>query len=313
MKKRILKIGAALACLALLLGAAGGKLARPERETREEDRFVGFQMVFERLPGEGERVPVDETGWVEYGSDPVRVAGMGTLDLPRRILIGRYSEETGEYSFPGREGRNCFLAVRELEEGGTHYTGHQGLAGSHISIRDDGESLSGTLYFGPPLDDSAWGTNDYEYGWTAYRVYQMEDGTVYLDGSGNSYGGVGGFTTTTREERTQTINGESVTQSFEVSVAMEAVERLTAVQVKWYGGDGALLAGQAVEPEGELSLTPVPGAAWALVEETDRLGAVTRTAYTLGGEQGASHRLVLLDERGMGRVETLILEAGKAG
>ena len=46
---------------------------------------------------------------------------------------------------------------------------------------------------------------------------------------------------------------------------------------------------------------------WALVEETDRLGAVKRSAYTLGEEE-AYHRLVQLDERGMGRVTFLTLK-----
>lgn len=48
---------------------------------------------------------------------------------------------------------------------------------------------------------------EFDYCWTAYQVYQMEDGTVYLDGSGNSYGGMGGFTTKVTDTQTKTAMG----------------------------------------------------------------------------------------------------------
>lgn len=311
MKKAFLKIGGAVLCIALALDLTGGTLAQPERVAAQEDRFVGFHMVYEQRLGDGTGRSGDESAWTEYGSESFRVEGLGSLDFPRMILIGQFNEETWEYDFPGLEGFNCFLAVRELEGGGQGYTGYQGLAGADIKVGDEEDSLSGTVYFGPPLDDSKWNTNDFDYVWTAYRVFQMADGAVYLDGSGNSYGGVGGFTTTTREEYTSTMDGKTETRGMEVTVKMEAVERLEGVRVNWFDGDSVLLSGQTLTVE-ELAqdpaLAPPEGAAWVTVEELEHTGAVTRTAYTLGGEQGISHPLVLLDDRGLGRVSGLTLE-----
>ena len=57
-----------------------------------------------------------------------------------------------------------------------------------------------------------------------------------------------------------------------------------------------------------LTLEAPGGAAWALVEEKDHLSAVKRTVYTLDREEAAAHRLVLLDDRGLGRIVYLTME-----
>lgn len=151
------------------------------------------------------------------------------------------------------------MAEEELEEGGTQYAGTSGLAGAHIKVGDEEESISGTVYFGPPLDDRNWNTNEFDYCWTAYQVYQMEDGTVYLDGSGNSYGGMGGFTTKVTDTQTKTADGEEEIFSFTAEVTMESVERVTELEVRWYGGGGA--AGPQDADHGGSGRGAVPGAA----------------------------------------------------
>ena len=310
-KKRARVLAVVLACgvLALALGA-GGKLAQPEREGVEEDKFVGFQLVFERIPGEWEEITRDYSGWVEYGTENVELGGLGTVAFARKILIGEYDEAKSRYVFPGREGFNCFCAVRDLE-GGKHYTGYTDMADVHTKVGDTETSISGTVYFGPPLDATNWNTDNYDYGWTAYPVYQMKDGTVYLGDGGNSYGGMGGFTISTKTAYTETVDGEEQTTSFEVSVTMEAVERVQELAVAWFDETDLPLENRALPMEeigvDGLTLERPQGAVWALVEETDRLGAVKRSAYTLG-EDGVDHRLVRLDERGMGRVTFLTLE-----
>ena len=300
-----------LACLALTLAlGAGVKLARPEREAVEEDRFIGFQLVFERLPGEWEEIPRDYSGWVEYGSEDLKIDGLGTAAFPRKILIGEYDQDSGRYLFPGLEGLNCFLCVRETG-GETYYTGCRDMADTNTTIGDDKTAISGTAYFGPPVNDTNWNTENYDYGWRAYRVYQMKDGTVYLDGGGNSYGGMGGFTITDTESYTETVDGEEQTVSFEVSVTIESVERVREVSVTWFDGENRQMEARAIPMEEigaeGLTLERPRGAVWALVEERDRLGAVKRSAYTLG-EEASYHRLVRLDERGMGTVTYLTLE-----
>ena len=223
------KTGAAVVLLACFLAAlatstSGSRLARPEREDPGADQFIGFHMVLEKMPKEGEEIPVDQSHWVEYGTEEMKTEDFGTLSFPKKILIGRFTDDPHgqDYEFPGLPGLNCFLAEEELEEGGTQYAGTSGLAGAHIKVGDEEESISGTVYFGPPLDDRNWNTNEFDYCWTAYQVYQMEDGTVYLDGSGNSYGGMGGFTTKVTDTQTKTADGEEEIFSFTAEVTMES-------------------------------------------------------------------------------------------
>ena len=307
-KKRYRVLAVVLACgvLTLTLGA-GGKLAQPEREGAEEDRFIGFQLVFEAIM---DRNLSDEEReyWVEYGEETLDAGSFGSFSIPREILIGQYDQQSGQYIFPGKEGINCFLTTRTGEDGEQSYTGYSGLADAHIKVGDRENSLSGTVYMG----DMAPGHESPEYGYsmTAYRVYEMADGTVYLDGSGNGYAGEGDMTASTEESWTETVNGEEKTTSLEVSFTVEWVERLHEVSVTWFDGEDRPLEGRklTMEEVGEgLALERPQGAQWAVVEENYEAGSVRRTSYTLGEEE-TCHRLVRLDERGMGSVVYLTLE-----
>ena len=321
--KGILTVLAAVLVMVAVLGTTGGVLAQPERQDPAQDKFIGFQLVYEEMPPAidmddpdweeklEEYPPEDRSHWVEYGTFDAQVDGLGTLAFPREILIGRYDEDSGRYLFPGKEGFNCFLVTRTEEDGGEYVSAGSDMADVQIGFTDEEDYVRGTVYFGPPLDDKNWNTEDFDYCWTAYRVYQMADGTVYLDGTGNSYGGVGGFTVSEREAYTTTLNSKTETKAFEAEFTIESVERMTDVAVKWFDGEDRLLKTDVVLPEdiGEgLTLEGPGGAAWALVEETNRLSAGKRTAYTLGREEAAAHRLVLLDDRGLGRVVYLTME-----
>ena len=142
------------------------------------------------------------------------------------------------------------------------------------------------------------------------RELALLGGTVYLDGSGNSYGGMGGFTTKVTDTQTKTADGEEEIFSFTAEVTMESVERVTELEVRWYGEEELLdRRTLTMEEVGEgLSLERPQGAVWALVTQRDRTGDTERSVYTLGTEAGASHHLVQLDERGMGRVVYLNLD-----
>lgn len=304
---RVLAVVLCCGGLVLLLGAAG-KLAQPERKAVEEDKFIGFHLVYEAIM---ERTTSDEEDsyWVEYGEETLDAGSFGSISIPRKILIGQYNEETGQYVFPGKEGTNCFLTTRIGENGEQTYTGYANLVDAHIKVGDGEESLSGTVYMGDMAQDHE--CPEYGYSMTAYRVYQMKDGTVYLDGSGNGYAGEGDFTSTAKESYTETVDGEEQTTSLEVSFTVEWVERVEEVSVAWFDGANKLLEERLISLEElkqeNLTLERPQGAAWALVAETGEAGEVGRSVYTLG-EEGAAHRIVLLDERGMGTVTYLTLE-----
>jgi len=360
MKNLIFKLTAAAVCVLLVLDLTGGTLAQPERTDRR-DRWIGFQLVYEKIPRAvnmsdpdwethlDEYEPEDHTGWVEdrngweeYGSEQLTLDGFGTVNVSREVLFGRYDQENARYVFPGKEGFNCFLAAVPEEEWpygeppslflGQVVTGYRDMRELTLTFSteegtvkagfDNGDSapdpdedagefyyLHGKVYLGPPLDDTNWNTENHDYIYTAYRVYQTPDGRVYLDGHGNSYGGVGGIGSTSTETYTVTSNGKPSSRTIKVGFTIEGVERLTQVSVTWFGGDNAPLSVRALTPEelGEgLELPRPAGAVWALVEEKRADGTASRAIYTLE-EEPATHDLILLDDRGLGYAASLTL------
>ncbi len=286
--------------------------------------------------------PEDRTGWVEYGSEQMTLDGLGTVDFAREVLFGQYDEENARYVFPGKEGFNCFLASVPEEEWpygeppslflGQVVTGYHDMLERKLTFStengivtsgfDNGDSapdpdedadefryFHGKVYFGPPVDDTNWNTENYDYAFTAYQVYQTPDGRVYLDGHGNSYGGAGGIGATSTETSTVTVNGKPSSRTIKVGFTIEDVERLTQASVTWFGEDNTPLSARALAPE-ELEENPElsrpAGAVWALVEEMYADGTVTRTLCTLE-EKPVTHDLILLDDRGLGYAAGLTL------
>ena len=306
--KKFLKIGAAALMIALLLDFTGCQLAQPEKVGPETDAFIGFHIVPEKLG------LVDEDGfqqigdnarshWVEYGTEDLELDGFGTVAFPRQILIGTYNEQTRRYDFPGKDGYNCFLSTYTGEDGERYINGYTDMTETALEtkVTDEGTEniLKAALYTGTVKE-----AEDYDYILTAYRVFQMEDGTVYLDGTGNSYGGAG-FTINERTEHTTTINGVSTKHVLEIEFSLKDAARLEQVEITWFGEeDESLLREQLPleELEGEYKLTPPAGAAWAMIRETGEDGSVKRTASAPDYNGYGSHKLIQLDEIGVGRV-----------
>ena len=311
-------IGALLAVLALavVLDATGGRLAQPERAGAGQDRFVGFHLVYEYMDIGGEGIVVDRTHWTEYGQEELQISGLGSVPIPREILIGQYDEAEHRYVFPGMDGLNCFLAERTEEDGSTYVGGYSDMANTEFVMGSD-NSIRGTAYMGPSTDEEREKDGEDMYIWTAYKVYQMEDGTVYLDGTGDSFGGRGGFTVLENSEYTTTVNGESTAGSMEAEFSLEYVERLSDVTVTWFDEGDRPVGVRKLTPEEigrELTLPAPEGAAWVMVKEIEEPGTVRRAAYDLtdqregGGYQMVMHELILLEENGRGCVANLILE-----
>ena len=316
--KRTTKIVSLFVCVALLLFACGFNLAQPQRRSPELDRFIGFHLVYEKMPQaidmsapDWEEQLSDQPGrdysnWTEYGSEAWQLDGIGSVDVPRMILIGK--KEGNHYIFPGLEGKNCFLSIETGEDGSRTISGYTDMADTSLSMGDNEQSLSGTVYFGPPLDERNWNTEDFDYCWTAYRVYQMEDGTVYLTGEGNSYGGVGGFTISEKRNWTTTENNKTAASSFEITCSITSIPRLGQVAIRQYDKDDQLLrtdvltSDQAAEITDGLHLTLEPQTAYVLTVETDVDGNVQRAIHPPSnyGEQTICDTAWFLDDAGMG-------------
>ena len=309
MRNKRIRLAALAAALALVL--AGCSLAQPERQEKQADRFVGVFLVctadgvWDALTG--------NPNLVEYGQEELTAEGLGSFTVPREVLIAQYDPEERTYTFPGLEGWALFTYTRE-DEDGSYIASCSDMAEGNFAteVTDQGtsETMEGTIYYGPPADAGAdWDPYDDFYGiWHAYQVYQAPDGTVYTDGSGNSYSGGGSMGFTREETYTSTVNGETSADTVSVTVNIELAPRIERLVVSQFGPDNTLLRSQELPLGVDLEpMTCGADAAWALVEAYNQDGTVERTAYTLPGPDGEPiyHSLVILDDQGMGTSATL--------
>lgn len=297
------KLFAGILAAALLILALDMKLAQPERRSPGQNNFIGFFLAYENF-SENTR---DESAWTEYGSETTYISGLGRVNFPHRVLIAETEDD--KYTFPGMEGYNCFLALYTDEYGEQYLRGHDNLAESHLTINNNDHSLTGTVYHGPALDDHAWNTSEYGFGWTAYRVYQSPEGMVYIDGTGNSYGGVGGFGFSEKVEQTTTINGEKTTSTLEVSVKLEAIPRLESVTINQFDEADQLLrtdvltAQQAAALEGgALTLNLDDNTAYAVIIKNNADGSSQREIHNVvvSGSRAIHFTSWFLKDNGMG-------------
>lgn len=295
------KLTAWILALALLL-LAGCRLAQEpsEQENAEKPRFVGVYVV-----REDDGAQLDRSGWVEYGTIQAD-SELGKLEIPREILIAQVDRAADTITFPGLKGAALFAYIGATESGSpyTSFCSDMCDARYYTKVTKAGDSydLSGTLYYGPPADDPDYDPERDARVWHHYLVFQMADGTIYLDGSGDAHTGGRGTTLTQTETSTVTVNGEEMEYYTRVEVKVEYVERLVSLNVRQYGADGELLGTQELPVEGEIpAVRWLSGADWLVVEET-RGGELIRTAYDRPdeGKPEITHILILLDEDGVG-------------
>ena len=308
--------------LCLLLAAAltaltaGCSLARPEREAAQEDRWIGFYVVY-NPPGSYDNIFNSNPNLVEMGTTSLDTGEYGALAIPREVLPGEEDPDTGDIVFPGLEGYSLF--IRHKQEDSGYVTAIQSDMspgeGQTVHSSDEGtaESASGVIWWGPPLDAAAdWDPNEDGYGiWHAYRVFETADGQVYLDGTGNSYGAGGsdmGFSSDAAY--TYTENGETRKDSISVSVSVKYTPRLTALRVVEFDGDNSVVKTTALPLTEELPLLTLESDTAFLVVEEESADGVKRTLYAAGDfTDGAQyHEVILLDEAGRGHGVYLTME-----
>lgn len=308
--------------LCLLLAAAltaltaGCSLARPEREAAQEDRWIGFYVVY-NPPGSYDNIFNSNPHLTELGTESLDAGKYGSLTIPREVLLGEEDPDTGDIVFPGLEGYSLF--IRHKQEDSGYVTAIQSDMspgeGQTVHSSDEGtaESASGVIWWGPPLDAAAdWDPNEDGYGiWHAYRVFETADGQVYLDGTGNSYGAGGsdmGFSSDAAY--TYTENGETRKDSISVSVSVKYTPRLTALRVVEFDEDNSVVKTTALPLTEELPLLTLESDTAFLVVEEESADGVKRTLYAAGDfTDGAQyHEVILLDEAGRGHGVYLTME-----
>ena len=162
MKRRLLCLIPALV-MALLTGCA---LAQPVRESAGADRWVGYYMVY---------VPQD-----------VMDAGSASDLRPQGIVWGEWDETTETITFPDMAGSALLMFGREDERITVPSVTEMspGPEESRVSSSEQGDSVSvsGTVWWGPPVDAPAdWDREEDGGGWLPCLVYRTPAGGFYLD------------------------------------------------------------------------------------------------------------------------------------
>lgn len=290
--------------LMLSLGLTGCSLARPEKTDtglQSGDRFLGVYMVFR---GDYDSWNFHDNPYLEeLGTEEIDTGKYGTLPFPREVLFGEIHRAEHTVTFPGLEGYALFAYSWTDEDGAPCSTSFSDMGGGgfHVIHSDEGtrHELEGTLYVLPNTSE-----NTVQHGvWTALRVFQTSDGRIYVDGSGNSYSG-GGFSTITQEATyTETVNGESTSNSVQVTVHMEEAAPLEKLVLIQFGENSTILRTEEVSiPEEGLDYYTLENAEWVLIEEHRSTG-VERTVVTpQRGEDAKAeyHGVVQFNEEGRG-------------
>lgn len=310
-----------------LLSAAGCRLARPEKERQTDladgDRFCGFYVVpykdyGSNTPDEGGMVRVtpgdfyDNPNLTAYGTDPIDVEGIGTVDMERKVLFARDPAGNGDPVFPGMPKGYYLIAYqcksREDAQGFSYVSAiacnmAPGEKTNSIVSQDEGDeqTVSGTIYYGPPANaaEDWWELQDSGIVWRAYPVWETADERLYLDGSGDSYRGPGNFGFHSTYTYSHSENGKTSSDTITADVSIKAVPRAERLTVYQYDGENSLLSAINVPLSPHLpDFACEPDAAWVVVESVNTNGAL-HTAYDLAEEE-IWYDMVLLDEEGLG-------------
>ena len=162
--------------LTLIFSLAGCSLAQPEREGPEQDEFIGYHLVYEPIPAEGEEILIEDENWVEYGSEPLDLGAYGSTEIPQKILIGEL-QDNGSYLFPGKEGLNFFFPVYMAGYGENEHEvrlsySQLELTRQSSQTEDAGDSYryAGVACYGLPQGAAEWPEGQAaEYGWRTGR------------------------------------------------------------------------------------------------------------------------------------------------
>jgi hypothetical protein len=285
-----------LLCASLLCSLAGCRLAREDLGADARvDRLIGVFLSTEYL---------DLLDFEGYAGDNLKNLSGGdfVIDGDNRKYQGRlYAAKTQmdetvggvEYVFEGVEGIAYFAAtVRTAPESDSYIATSSGaeIGDSHMALSvGDTENivtLEGTVYIAATSDSRVYYFNP---------VYQSADGSVYLmsgdsislagelDGEGARY------SQTLNETYSETVNGETKTDSISITLAISTMFAPESIVVLQMGADSALLARAEYAP-GALpeTLSLQKGTAYLVLEthkrDTEGNRLVSRDIYSGGAE-----------------------------
>lgn len=282
MKRRLL----CLVWAAALIALTGCALAQPVRAEAGADRWVGYYMVYQSRE--------------DFTADPA------SRRLSQEVLWGDWDEESRTLTFPGLAGSALLVLGREEERITVPSVTEMspGPVENAVSSTEEGDSytVSGTVWWGPPLDAPADFDPQEDGGfWFSYPVYRTPAGAFYLETDVTPCScGSGGGPFRQGEYAYRDDGGKLRTDTLSMTVAARYTPRLTALRVAAFNKDDRLLGITDLPLSEELPVvTAGPEAAWVAVEEESADG-VKHTSYDLSGEGTALHQVILLDQDGRG-------------
>lgn len=290
------KITAIALCAVMLLAFTGCQLALSD-DGYGQGRLIGMYVTTQHVDLFDHDAYMQDAFGNMRGGDIVlsgnadKYQGRLYATLVPRTLVDEETgktSETADYIFEDLPGVAFFAATITATDGRDSYRSSissPGIVNGNLALSygDTKNSIiiEGTVYISPSTEERTFYMNP---------VFQSDDGSVYLT-TGSGYM-IGGWTqsegieiaSTLSESRTVTENGESITESVSVTLALSVMYAPIKIAVLQMDADGLLLARSEYSPERlPAELVPHPGTAYIVVEthkqDTEGMLVVSRSIY----------------------------------
>ena len=248
----------------MMLLLTGCSLAKPEKMVSDDNRMAGVFITI----GDENQIVEDDT-WTTRGTEELTF-DVGTLEVDKKVLIGTYDEKEDTYRFGDHPG---FLLM-EIKDTTKDYPAFSTISdledvfvdkSSNMKDEDTFDTevmLEAILYLPETLQDKRL---------HFYNIFQSKDGTIFLDGTGNSLDGAtdGGRFDITYEYKT-TSNGKGETDKVDVHVNLKLFKNSKEIFINQYDAQGNLLERKSLGlPKENATIAWVKDASFAIVEEVN--------------------------------------------
>ncbi len=249
----------------MMLLLTGCSLAKPEKMVSDDNRMVGVFITI----GEENQIVEDDT-WTTLGTEELTV-DVGTFEVDKKVLIGTYDKKEDTYRFGNHQGFVC-MEIRDTTKDYPAFSTISDLEDVFVekssNMKDEDKfdtevMLEATLYLPETLQDKNL---------RFYNIFQSKDGTIFLDGTGNSLDGAtddGKFNVTYEYK-----NGEGETDKIDVHVKFKLFKNSKEIFINQYDAQGNLLERKSLGlPKENATIAGVKDASFAIVEEVNDDGS----------------------------------------
>lgn len=252
----------------MMLLLTGCSLAKPEKTVSADHRMIGVFITV----GEENEIFEDET-WDTLGTEELNL-DLGTFEVEKKVLIGKYDEKEDTYRFGDHKGFVC-MEIRDTTKDYPAFSTISDLDDVYVekssNMKDEDKfdtevTLEAALYLPEALQDKRL---------RFYNIFQSKNGTIFLDGTLNSLDGAsddGEFEIT--YEYKATSNGEGETDKVNVHVKTKLFKNSKEIFINQYDSQGNLLKRKSLGlPKKDTTIAWLDNASFAIVEEVNDDGS----------------------------------------